>query len=323
MLSQDDTTYTSTGATERISRHVSRQEILQEKRMRNTDYLPEVSGEASSGRMSVRQITYLRDENRRLHKELEILQRRLAEHRQTEAQLEKELETANSTRQAEIEQYQSNIRDMMSELNQKQEALADLERRYQDLYHSFHEAVEEEANKMVKEAAQTLVLSPEHTPPILHDVMKTLEFQVKQTEDKHVAEVMALMRQAQRKAELLEQELAREREKVAQDHQNILALQNSIRQQAQLRYKLIETRLRSRFTMAVTLLTTVLLLVLPVIQSTFFYLKLPTFWALFAPVLICMVIAMICARFWSHTAYHKPPRPKAKDEKKPSDKGKK
>src|SRR5204863_95104 len=83
---------------------------------------------------------------------------------------------------------------------------------------------------------------------ILHDVMKTLEFQVKQTEDQHVAEIMVLMRQVQRKNEQLEHQLAQEREKIAQERQKIIVQQNSVREQGELRKKTIESRLRASFT---------------------------------------------------------------------------
>jgi hypothetical protein len=124
-------------------------------------------------------------------------------------------------------QYEIRLREAFEERNQLHEINQELEQRYQELYHTFLEAVEEEAGKLVTEAAQTMVHSPKYTPPILRDVVKTLEFQVKQTEDQHVAELMALMRQAQRKNEILEMELAREREKIAAERRNLLNQQNS------------------------------------------------------------------------------------------------
>src|SRR6266700_3162078 len=166
MSSHDENGYTSTGAIARHSRRLSRQDILNEKRHRTTDVLPTIASDAPDGKLGTRQMTQLRDENRRLRRELEELQRRVVQHREAEAQLEKEIETVHTGHQLEIEQYQSHL------------------------------------------------LSPEHTPAILHDVMKTLEFQVKQTEDQHVAEIMALMRQVQRKNEQLEHELAQERDKI-------------------------------------------------------------------------------------------------------------
>lgn len=316
MSLHDEHGYTSTGAIERHSRRLSRQELLNGKRHRTTDVLPTVDSDVPDGKLSLRHMTQLRDENRRLRRELEELQRRVVQHREAEAQLEKELETVHTGHQLEIEQYQSHLREMMDELNQKHQSLLDIERRYQELYHSFHESVEEEAGKLVSEAAQTLVLSPEHTPAILHDVMKTLEFQVKQTEDEHVAEIMALMRQVQHKNELLEQQLAQEQENMAQERHKIIVQQNSVREQGELREKTIETRLQARFTAVVTLLTTALLFLLATIQSVaFIYLKWPVYWALFGPIVICMVLALIFGRIGSHTRYYRPPKQQKKDNK--------
>lgn len=316
MSLHDENGYTSTGAIERHSRRLSRQDILNEKRHRTTDVLPTLDSDVPDGKLNMRHLTQLRDENRRLRRELEELQRRVVQHREAEAQLEKEIETVHVGHQLEIEQYQSHLREMMDELNQKQQALLDMERRYQELYHSFHESVEEEAGKLVSEAAQTLVLSPEHTPAILHDVMKTLEFQVKQTEDQHVAEIMALMRQAQRKNVLLEQELAQERERMAQERQKIIVQQNSVREQGELRMKTIEAGLRARFTAVVTLLTTALLFLLAMLQLVIFtYFKVSVYLALFGPIIICMLLALLFGRIGSHNRYYSPPKQQKKDDK--------
>src|SRR5205085_9775163 len=141
-------------------------------------------------------------------------------------QFEKEIEATHYGHQQEIEQYQSHLREMMEERKELQESYQALQRRYQELYHdyqdTFHEAVEEEASKMVTDAARTLVLSPEHVPPLLHDVKKTVEFQIKQEEDQHIAEALYMMRQAQIKAEQLEQELAHERAQMDIERQNIV-----------------------------------------------------------------------------------------------------
>ncbi len=237
--------YTTTDGLERLARHVSRQDILNGKRSRNTDVLPRIDEDTLAGRTSItpRQFSQLRDENRRLRREIEELQRRVVQHRRGESRLEQEIEMTRQGHQLEVEQYQTNLREMMYELNQKQESLQEMEQRYQELYHSFHDSVEAEAGKMVAEAAQTLVLSPEHTPPILHEVMKTLEFQVKQTEDQHVAQIMALMRQVQRKNEQLELELSQERENIALERQRLLVQQHSISEQGKLRQKYIEFEL--------------------------------------------------------------------------------
>jgi len=215
-------------SSDRYARHLSRQVILSEKRNRTTDVLPIIPSDASNGKLNARQLAQVRDENRRLHHEIEELQSRIAQYSEAEAQFDQEVETIHHAHQLEIEQYQSHLREMMDELNQKQQIFLEMEQRYHELYHSFQDAVEEEAGKLVTEAAQTMVLSPEHTPPILHDVVKTLEFQVKQTEDQHVAELMALMRQAQRKNDMLEQALAQERENLFNERQKVFEEQKNV-----------------------------------------------------------------------------------------------
>ena len=161
---------------DRYARHLKRQVTLNEKRHRITDVLPAIPGDTSNGKLSARQLSQLRDENRRLYHEIEALQTRIAQYSEVEAQFEQDIENIHHAHQLEIEQYQSHLREMMDELNQKQQAYQEMEQRYQDLYHSFQDAVEEEAGKLVSEAAQTMVLSPEHTPPLLHDVVKRWSF---------------------------------------------------------------------------------------------------------------------------------------------------
>lgn len=299
MLSSDDTTYnTSTNPIVRSSRAVSRREIINEKRHRNTDILPNLTGEMINGKTTgtTRQGTQLREENKRLRWELDELQRQIMFYKSHQAQLEKELQTIHNGHQQAIEQYEMHLRDMIDERNQLQEDNQQLDRRYQELYHSFHESVEEESTKMVQEAAHTLALSPEHTPALLRDVAKTIEFQVKQTEDQHVAELLSLIRQAQYKAAQLEQELANEREKIAAEHQNLLVQKAKISEQAQFRYKTMQRHLQTRWTLSLTLMTAALLILVSIFQLVFFSMNLPLGISLFAPVLICVGLAFLFAR---------------------------
>jgi hypothetical protein len=66
MISPDDTTDTTTGPYERSSRTVTRREIINEKRQRQTDILPRVNGETTSGgKLALRQMAHMREENKR------------------------------------------------------------------------------------------------------------------------------------------------------------------------------------------------------------------------------------------------------------------
>lgn len=288
---------------ERLARHISRQDFLNEKRLRNTDVLPSIDASTFAGKSaaSPRQFSQIRDENRRLRREVEELQHRIIQHRHSEQRLEQDIDAIRYEHQLEIEQYQANVREMMEELNHKQEALQEMEQRYQNLYHTFHESVENEAGKLVSEAAQTLILSPEHTPPILHDVMKTLEFQVKQTEDHHLAQLMTLIRQAQRKNAQLELELANEREHIAEERQRLLVQQNSISEQGKMRQKYIESSLRARFTGIVTLISSTVLVLFTLLELALAdYFKVPLFWALLSPIIFLFILAFVLARVSSN-----------------------
>jgi cation transport ATPase len=299
MLLPDDTGYhTSTGPIERSARAASRREIINEKRLRNTDMLPKINSETPGGKTTARQVAQLREENKRLRWELDEQHHLIYQYRQNQARLERELDAFHQGNQGVIEQYEIHLREAIEERNQLHEANQELERRYQDLYRSFHDKVEVEANKMVAEAANTLVLSPEYTPPLLRDVAKTLEFQVKQTEDQHVAELLSLMRQAQHKADLLEQELANEREKIATERQNLLYQQSKISEQAQYRYNTMQKQLQAHWTLILTLMAAALLTLVPIFQLAFVSMKMPLPIALFTPVLICLGVAFLFARMY-------------------------
>jgi cation transport ATPase len=284
MLPPDDSTQT-TGSSERTSRPYNRRDSLSERRQnilhqKQTDTLPAVNNEAPNGRIAWRQLIQLREENKRLRWEL--------------AEFEGEIEAIHSGHQQEIEQYQNHLQSLMEERDSLKESHYQLERRYQELYHDFHNTVEEEAQKMVQEAARTIVLSPESRPAMMNDAMRTVELHVRQVEDERTAEALYLMRQAQRKAKEMEQELANERQQIEAERQNFQNLHNSIREQAKLRKRVVEQHLRARYMFSIMLITTVLLLLLPVFQIMLLsalHIKMPPGIYLFAPIVLCLLLA--------------------------------
>lgn len=316
MLSSDETGYDTTGSIMRASRAASRRELIKSKRSRNTDILPGLNEEET--RKGVRSpIVHLREENLHLRKDLETLQAQLDVYQNSMELLDGEIETIHHAHQQEIEQYQQHLREMMEERNQMQETNQQWERRYQELYHSFQDAVEEEANKMVQEAAQTLVLSPEHTPALLNEVVKTLEVQVKQTEDQRTAELLSVMRQAQYKSELLEQEIARERNELAAERENLHFLRESISQQAQQRYQMERARLRGRWTSGLTLISLLLfglMVVLELILDSFHF---ALYITLFVPLIICLMLSYVLAHLHmsGRIKIHQAQKPPAKTAK--------
>lgn len=302
MLSPNDTGYGTTGSIMRASRAASRRELLKSKRVRNTDMLPDSAEEEVQDKTTRSQSTsvnHLREENLHLRREMETLQEQLEAYQSNMDLLDGEIETIHSAHQQEIEQYQQHLRDMMEERNQMHEANQELERRYQELYHSFQDAVEEEANKMVKEAAQTLVLSPEHAPALLSDVVKTLEAQAKQTEDQRTAELLTLMRQAQYKAEQLEQEAARERNELATERESLRLMRENINEQAQQRYQAERTRLRVGWTAGLTFISIALFGLMVVLEILFYRLTNSLAIALCIPPGICLVLSYVFAQTYA------------------------
>src|SRR2546430_15735122 len=248
MFSPDDTDYnTSASSIARSARIAYRREIINEKRQRHTDILPNINGDMSNGKTTSRQIAQLREENKRFRWKINEQQHLIYQYRQTQAQLERELDNVHRIKQNEIEQYEIHLREAIEERNQLEAANQELKSRYQELDHSFHETVSEEAQKMVSEAANTIILTPEYTPPLFRDVAKTVELHMKQTEDQHVAALLSLIRQAQYKADLLEQELANERLKIAEERQNLLDQQARISEKAQYRYTTMQQHLQASF----------------------------------------------------------------------------
>jgi len=291
----------ATDAIERLPPSGNRRSVRNERRQsllhqKHTDSLPRVNAEASNSKLAWRQLIQLREENKRLHCELNAFQ----------TQFEQELAAVRSGHQQEVEQYQNHLRDLMEESNHLQEAQRHLEQRYQELYHSFQEAVEDEAHKIVTEAASTVVLSPEHTPILLHDLKKTIELQTRQVNDQHVAQTLYLMREAQRKAQQMEQELDQERQQLATERQNLLNLQNSLREQAKLRFAIQQAHLQVRWAAALATTVTVIVLVLILLQWLAYQaLGLPLLAAFLLPVFICFILTLLAARLWaSYKHFH-------------------
>jgi hypothetical protein len=305
MFYPEDTDYnTSFDPIDRTARVTSRREIIKEKQQKNTDMLPKINAELPGSKTSARHVSKWREENKRLRWEIDELNHLIFEHNQRQEQLEQKNAAMQKDHQKVIEQYEIHLREAMEESKELQEANQKLEKRYQELDRTFHETVSEEAGKLVEEAANTLVLSPEHTPPLFRDVAKTLEFKVKQTEDLHVAGLLSLMRQAQHKTELLEQELAIEREKTAAEHQQLLLQQANISKQAKYRYDTMQEHLRAHWTLVLTMMAAALLIMIPIFQLVFFAWKVPLVVAIFAPVLICIGVAFLFARSYTDKRLH-------------------
>ncbi len=305
MLSPDDTTHTHqvTESLERLPRPSDQRSPTSERRQlllqqKNTDALPSVSVETPHAKIAWRQVIQLREENRHLRFELEEkrteMQQLLAEYNALQAHFDQEATGIHSGYQQEREQYQSHLQALMDERNRLQGAYTDLECRYMNLYHTFQDAVEEEAHKMVTEAAQTIELSPASAPMLFQDVMKTIELHVRQEEDKHLVEALYLKREVQRMAALLE----RERQQIEEERRNLLVRQNTAREQIELRQKTLQAGLRSRWKVRSIIVTIGMIVLLVTLQFLFLnlaHIKVAAeiSFLLLLPIIICSLLGFV------------------------------
>ena len=335
MLSPDDTTQTTEaiGQVPRTFNHRSvfserRQNILHQKQNeKETDSLPAVKVEDAEhatphGKVAWRQVIVLREENRRLRHELDEvrgeMQRLLIEYTSIQSEFEREVTAIHSGQLQEIDHYQSHLLEVTNERDRIQEAYKQLEHRYQELYANFQTTVQEEYEKKLSEAAQTLVLSPDKATTVLHaDAMKTIEFHVNQLKTKQLVEARYLTGEVQRITMHLEQEQSQ----VEEERQKLLHMQNSVREQAELRHKTVQAHLRARWTVALAFVTLGALVMLVVLQYLFLFLFHVHFvWAitisLVAPILVCVIAAMVFSTPLSAIRHHYTSAPLKKKVKK-------
>jgi len=311
MLSSDDTTYTHqvTESLEQLQHSAEHSSLSDEHaqspfEQKNTDVLPSVTIEPPHTKIAWRQVIQLRAENAQLHLELEEqrteMQQLLTAYNALQAQFDQEATDIYSGYQQEREHYQSHLQSLLDERNRLQETYTDLERRYMNLYHTFQDTVEEEARRMVTEAAQTIELSPlspPDAPTVFQDVLKTLELHVRQEEDKHLVEALYLKREVQRMAALLEQE----HQQIEEERHNLLVMQNTAREQAELRQKTLQARLHSRARIRAVTITIGMIVLLVTLQ--FLFLNLARIkvaagisFLLLLPIIICSLLAFVLSR---------------------------
>src|SRR5712692_267600 len=311
MQSSDDTTQ-NTGPIQREplpfnrrdDAYERRQSILQQKQ---TDHLPSIQNGTANVKIVWRQFIQQREENKRLRWEL--------------AEFAREIEALQGDHQQELEHYQHQLEELIEERDYERQVHHQLEHRYQELYSTFQSSVEEEAHSIVEQASRTLELDPQNRPRMTNDALKTVELHVRQIEDKHTAESLYLLRQAQKKAKQLEQQLASEREQIAAERENLHKLQMSAREQAELRKRVVEDRLRAQNMLTIALGTSLLLIILTCLQIAVlsllhFPLTQTLLFALAAPLLLCLVLALGIAYARSHTRMYLANTPRKVAEKK-------
>jgi len=335
MLSPDDTTKTTDAVEQspRIFDHRSalserRQNILQQKQIeKETDTLPAVKAETSEhvvphAKVAWRQVMQLREENRHLRYQLEEVrsekQRLLVAYTTIQAEFEREVAAIQRGQLQELEQYQSHLQEVTNERNRLQQAYKQMEHRYQELYANFQVSVDEEAEKKLSDMAQTLVLSPDKVTTVLpSDAMKTIEFHVNQAKTKQLVEAQYLTDEVQRITTHLEQEQSQ----VEEERQNLLRMQNSVREQAELRSKTMQAHLRTRWTAALAFVVLGALVALVILQYLFLFLfhvhvVLAITFSLLAPIVVCVLAAIVFSTPLSAIRHHYTSAPHKKKVKK-------
>ena len=283
---------------------VRRQLILLHKQQeRTTDTLPSVNTEAlevPNIKPPVRQLALLREENKRLERELEITREELRQLDMKYASLkmdyEQELAVVHNGQKQEIEQYAAQLQEVIGERNHLKESYFELGRRYQELCDEFQKAVDDRAQEVIADAAKTMALTPDKPPELMGDVLKTIELHAQQVEDRQLVEVLHLQREVQR----LSDQLTLERLEAEQERQQLLHMQQTVREQAVLRHNVIQARLRTRWTMAVACVTIASLVLLVVLQVLFLRIDHVPFtaaldFAIFAPIFFGVIFSFVFA----------------------------
>lgn len=301
MFPPNETTQT-TGALEGLTRVLERQSAPTGKRQRiiaekNTDTLPSLTSESPNAKAAWRQVAQLRKENMHLRAALESkrmeMQKILNESTQSQSELDHEIALVHQGHQQDLAYYQTQLQELMDERNQLSEKQQALEERYQALQQSFQETVQEEAHKLMQEAAEAAIRSSEYASPLIQDVIKTVEWRVRQEEDKHLIEALYLKREVRRMTEFLEQE----HQQLQQEQQQFLSFQLKIREQANTRQQLHEQRL-STHQKVVSLVTSLSLLTLFIILE---FICLALFHApavgsvtlsILLPIVVCILLRM-------------------------------
>ena len=272
--------------------NVHREHMLQEMQ---TDVLPSITPDTFAG-VTWWQARQFREENEYLDPLLE--QQRAAmrlltiEYNDLKGEFDREIASIHHSHQQELAHYQQYLQDVVAEHNRLYDAYEALEDRYQELFHNFQECVEEETQKKIVEATQTVLQSPEQAPILFPDIVKTIEQHYRQEEDKSLAEALHLKREVSRIAHLLEQE----RKQLKAEYQQLLAQQETIQEQAELYQKSLQARWKW-----VSVVTSVgLVASLVIFQFVFLslfqvHLTAAVALSIIAPILLCLLLALALA----------------------------
>ncbi|GCF07361.1 hypothetical protein [Dictyobacter arantiisoli] len=273
------------------------QQIVQQTQK---DVLLSLGGESTTDTLAWRQIDLLREGNRHLLAavdELRVeLQQLHTEKSTLQSGFDNDVAIIHRGHQQEIAHYQAHLLELMEERNHLQEEYVSLEQRYQAFSQSFTARVDMEVQRQLCELATITDLSSTEIPAPLQIFVKAVEVKAKAEGDRFLAEALRLKREVGRMAEIL----GHERQQLDEERQRLMKFQQSVSDQAALRQKVLETRSRSRW-QTITVLTSVGLLALLVILQFaclgLFHASLaaPVTLAILAPIVFCVLIALILA----------------------------
>jgi hypothetical protein len=304
MLTPDEITPT-TGELESIVRVTDRRSALRLKRQQlrhqpTTDALPNLHVETPPPRIAPRQLTQTREENRHLRMMLETVREELYQARQEyallQARYEHDVAVIHSAHQQEMDAHEQQLQEVLEAHTGLQREHQSLAARFQELQQALDASAAQLAQEKIAQVTQELEVAPETTPPLLEGVLETLQRHAKEREDKNLVEILFLKREIQRMNERLEHE----RQQVDTERQKLLALQNSAREQAELREQMVEARFQARWRMRAIVSSIGMLLLLVALQFCGLHLlhadTSPLLsLALIAPIIICVVCAIVFA----------------------------
>lgn len=273
--------------------------------MRQTEALEVASGRRRKSRVSKqgtggRQVVPLRKENRQLRRALEeqhgALQQLQQEYGHFQTEVDKEVAVIHSGYLMENEQNQKYLQALLEERNRIQTEYNRAQQQIQELCDAFQDAVASEAQRQVREAAQALESSTE-VPPLLQEVVGALEMRARTVQSKYLVEAHFLKREIQ----ALAQHLRSASQQLEDERQQLAALQYSVRQQAELRMKTLQSRVNARWKLASIATSVGLLTLLVVLQYVFLSLlhvatPVPVTLSILAPIMVCIALAVLFAQ---------------------------
>jgi hypothetical protein len=302
MYSHEEVSPQTTETLEQLPRVFNRRSALSERRQqiiqqKQTDALPALTTEVitPATKSASRQMVQLREENRHLHRELEQLRAEAqvlrAENAREKQRFEAEVAVIHTGHQHELAHFQSHLEEAMNERNHLHDEYTQLLQQHQELTDKLTRMIEEEVQKHINELVQEAGSEPEHASPQLQELMQRLALQTRQDTDRHLSEARMLKREVLRVADLLE----KERQQLNDERQQVVALQASIRGQAILRERSLQSRLYARWRVAsigTAFGLLVLLVILQMVCLSLFHFTSASL-AILAPVIVCVCLAFV------------------------------